>query len=95
VPLLLTYGTESPRLFPAVITELAKLVSAGRVEVLEGAGHIPHATHPDEWIARLTAFHDQCASVRQYELGGKQDRCRRSARVVGWANRSRQGGLPS
>lgn len=65
VPLLLTHGTESPRLFPAVITELMKLVPAARVEVLEGAGHIPHATHPDEWIARLMAFHDECGAVRQ------------------------------
>jgi pimeloyl-ACP methyl ester carboxylesterase len=58
VPLLMTYGTESPKLFPAVIAELGKLVPAARVEVLEGAGHIPHATHPEEWIARLMAFHE-------------------------------------
>jgi pimeloyl-ACP methyl ester carboxylesterase len=59
VPLLLTHGTESPGLFPAVIVELVKLVPTARVEVLEGAGHIPHATHPEEWVARLTAFHEQ------------------------------------
>ncbi len=59
VPLLLTHGTESPELFPAVIVELAKLVPAARVEVLDGAGHIPHATHPEDWIARLEAFHGQ------------------------------------
>ena len=58
VPVLLTHGTESPELFPAVIAELVQLVPAARVEVLEGAGHIPHATHPDEWIARLRAFHE-------------------------------------
>ena len=59
VPVLLTHGTESPGLFPAVIAELVKLVPTARVEVLEGAGHIPHATHPEEWIARLLAFHEQ------------------------------------
>jgi pimeloyl-ACP methyl ester carboxylesterase len=59
VPLLLTHGTQSPVLFPAVIAELAKLVPEARVEVLEGAGHIPHATHPEEWSARLMAFHEQ------------------------------------
>lgn len=59
VPLLLTHGTESPELFPAVIAELVKLVPGARVEVLEGAGHIPHATHPEEWTARLIAFHEQ------------------------------------
>jgi len=58
VPLLLTHGTQSPALFPAVITELAQLVPAARVEILEGAGHIPHATHPENWVARLVAFHN-------------------------------------
>jgi pimeloyl-ACP methyl ester carboxylesterase len=57
VPLLLTHGTESPEIFPAVITELAQVVPAARVEVLEGAGHIPHTTHPEDWLACLLAFH--------------------------------------
>jgi pimeloyl-ACP methyl ester carboxylesterase len=61
VPVLLTHGTESPALFPAVIAELAKVMPAARVEALEGAGHIPHATNPDQWIARLRAFHEQCS----------------------------------
>jgi pimeloyl-ACP methyl ester carboxylesterase len=65
VPLLVTHGTESPRLFAAVIAELGKLVPAARVEVLEGAGHIPQATHPEEWIARLVAYHDQCGAVHR------------------------------
>jgi pimeloyl-ACP methyl ester carboxylesterase len=65
VPLLVTHGTESPKLFPAVIAEFVNLVPAALVEVLEGAGHIPHATHPEEWIARLVAFHDQRAAARR------------------------------
>jgi pimeloyl-ACP methyl ester carboxylesterase len=59
VPLLLTYGTASPSLFPAVIDQLALLVPSAAIEVLDGAGHIPHATHPDQWTAMLLAFHDQ------------------------------------
>ena len=55
VPLLLTHGTESPALFPAVIGELSVLVPAARVEVIDGAGHIPHLTHTDEWVALLVA----------------------------------------
>lgn len=64
VPVLLTHGTESPPLFPAVIAELVKLVPGARVEMLEGAGHIPHASHPEEWVARLLAFHDECRLPR-------------------------------
>jgi pimeloyl-ACP methyl ester carboxylesterase len=59
VPLLLTQGTESPPLFAAVIAELSNLVPAAQLKTIGGAGHIPHATHPDQWVACLTAFHDQ------------------------------------
>lgn len=61
VPMLLTHGTTSPVYFPAVIDELALLVPAARVKTLTGVGHIPHATHPEAWVAALTAFHDQIA----------------------------------
>lgn len=61
VPLLLSHGTESPSLFPAVVRELSELVPTARVSVLAGAGHIPHATHPGLWLATLLAHH-HCAS---------------------------------
>jgi pimeloyl-ACP methyl ester carboxylesterase len=64
VPLMLSRGTESPPLFAPVIREVASLVPTARVEVIKGAGHVPHSTHPDEWVARLTAFHDAVASLR-------------------------------
>jgi pimeloyl-ACP methyl ester carboxylesterase len=57
VPLLLTHGTTSPSLFRAVIAELDRLVPHARVALLQGAGHLPHATHTDDWIAHLVAFH--------------------------------------
>jgi pimeloyl-ACP methyl ester carboxylesterase len=56
VPLLMTYGTRSPTIFPAVIAELARLTPA-RVEVIDGAGHVPHLTHTEHWVSRLVAFH--------------------------------------
>jgi pimeloyl-ACP methyl ester carboxylesterase len=62
VPLMFTYGTESPRLYRAIIDELTRLVPAARVEVITGAGHIPHATHPDRWVATLHAFHQTITS---------------------------------
>lgn len=64
VPLLLTYGTASPVLFPAVITELARLVPAARVRTISGAGHIPHATHPEQWTDCLIAFQHELRAGR-------------------------------
>jgi pimeloyl-ACP methyl ester carboxylesterase len=65
VPVLLTHGTESPALFRAVIAELVELVPTACVEVLAGAGHIPHVTHPEEWMSCLTVFHDQRPRSRE------------------------------
>jgi pimeloyl-ACP methyl ester carboxylesterase len=62
VPLLFTSGSESPRCFSAMIDELALLVPSARLATIAGAGHIPHATHPDQWVATLLAFHDEIAT---------------------------------
>jgi pimeloyl-ACP methyl ester carboxylesterase len=59
MPVLLTQGTQSPPTFPAVIAELVAVIPHAKLEILEGAGHIPHATHPEVWTARLRAFHEQ------------------------------------
>ena len=64
VPLMLTYGTASPALFRAVVDELVTLVPEAHVAALAGAGHIPHVTHPDEWAARIAAFHQRPVSSR-------------------------------
>lgn len=57
VPLLLTHGSASPPWYAAIIAELTRLVPASRVALLDEAGHIPHATHPDRWVASLVDFH--------------------------------------
>ena len=59
---MFTYGTESPQWYRAIIDELTLPVPAARVNVITGAGHIPHATHPDQWVATLLAFHETIAS---------------------------------
>jgi pimeloyl-ACP methyl ester carboxylesterase len=61
VPLLLTYGTDSPELERVGTQELGRRVPVARVEVLEGAGHVPYRTHPEAWMASLVAFLDSTA----------------------------------
>lgn len=58
VPLLISSGTNSPRLEAAAAVELSGRVPTARFEVIEGAGHIPHRTYPDEYARMLTAFFD-------------------------------------
>lgn len=62
VPVQLTHGTESPALFRVILAELAALMATARIDVIDGAGHIPHATDTDRWVAGLTRFHEGCAS---------------------------------
>lgn len=56
VPMLLTCGTHSPPMFRAIIDELAGHLPRARTEVIPGAGHIPHASHPVQWGAIVADF---------------------------------------
>lgn len=62
VPLVFSLGSESPSMFAAVIGELAELVPAAQRTTIAGAGHIPHATHPEKWATALRTFHDTLAT---------------------------------
>lgn len=62
VPVMVTRGSASSALFPAVVAELQTLLPTARVEVLDG-GHIPHSTHPDVWAENLMSFHERHRDV--------------------------------
>jgi pimeloyl-ACP methyl ester carboxylesterase len=55
-PALLTLGDQSPAIFAPVIAKLAKALRRVQVVTFPGAGHIPHATHPDAYVEAITAF---------------------------------------
>ncbi|MFF3115569.1 alpha/beta fold hydrolase [Kitasatospora sp. NPDC057904] len=55
-PALLTTGTVSPPWFPVIIARLAETLPQAQVRQLVGAGHIPHVTHPAEYVQNLTGF---------------------------------------
>ncbi|MEU6861782.1 alpha/beta hydrolase [Streptomyces sp. NPDC046876] len=56
-PVLLTTGAESPPWFRVIRDKVASAFG-GRAErhTFEGAGHVPHLTHPEAYVDRLTAF---------------------------------------
>ncbi|MGW4164628.1 alpha/beta fold hydrolase [Streptomyces sp. NPDC004788] len=56
VPALVTRGTESPAWFGVVVDRVAGALSGVRTHVFEGAGHLPHVTHPEEYVELVTHF---------------------------------------
>lgn len=55
-PVLITSGDESPPLYGPVLDRLADLLSHAVRRTYIGAGHIPHVTHPEQYVAELVTF---------------------------------------
>ena len=55
-PVLLTQGDQSPPFFAAIISRLAELIHCVQVTTISDAGHVPHQTHPTEWLVVVTEF---------------------------------------
>lgn len=55
-PALLTLGDQSPPIFAPVVTKLVEALPRVEVGTFPGAGHIPHATHPDAYVEAILAF---------------------------------------
>jgi pimeloyl-ACP methyl ester carboxylesterase len=55
-PALLTRGTLSPPMFAPVVEQIAAAFPAADLHVFPGAGHIPHVTHPQDYVAALKRF---------------------------------------
>ncbi|MGK5733378.1 alpha/beta fold hydrolase [Streptomyces sp. URMC 124] len=55
-PALLTYGTESLPWLPPVTVELSRTMRRAKLRGLEGAGHIPHVSHPEVFAAMVRRF---------------------------------------
>ncbi|MCX5192541.1 alpha/beta hydrolase [Streptomyces sp. NBC_00249] len=55
-PVLLSGGGLSPAWLGAVLDRLAASLPHARRQTLEGAGHIPHMTHPQQYVAALKRF---------------------------------------
>jgi pimeloyl-ACP methyl ester carboxylesterase len=55
-PLRLTHGELSPPLFPAVSSRIAAAVPGADVQTFPGTGHVPHVTHPHEFVQMVLAF---------------------------------------
>lgn len=56
LPVLITKGDQSPAFFAPIVERLAEAMPRATVHTHTGAGHVPHVTHPDAWVATLRGF---------------------------------------
>ena len=55
-PLLITRGDHSPPFFAAILEKIAAAVPHVQQHTFRGAGHVPHVTHPEDYVAVVTEF---------------------------------------
>jgi pimeloyl-ACP methyl ester carboxylesterase len=55
-PALLTEGTKSPPFFGLILDKLAPALARGQRHRIQGAGHTPQTSHPDQYADTLITF---------------------------------------
>jgi pimeloyl-ACP methyl ester carboxylesterase len=55
-PVLLTGGSESPPFFAPVLEKLAAVLPNATRKTFAGAGHLPHLTHPQDYVEAIIEF---------------------------------------
>jgi pimeloyl-ACP methyl ester carboxylesterase len=55
-PVLLTEGDQSPPWFPKIMSKLAGAIDGAERLTFAGSGHVPHLTHPDEYVHAVVEF---------------------------------------
>jgi len=61
-PALLTHGTESPPFFLMALNIISKAIPNAKRLIFEGAGHVPHMSHPQQYMQTLKQF---CTSYQE------------------------------
>jgi len=60
-PVLLSQGSQSPPFFSQVLDRVHAAMPTATRHTFAGAGHIPHITHPQDYVAKITKFIDSAA----------------------------------
>jgi len=55
-PVLLTEGDQSLPWYPKIMSKLARAIDGAERLTFPGAGHVPHQTHPDEYVRAIVEF---------------------------------------
>lgn len=60
-PALISRGDQSPPFFGAILDRIATALPHARRNTFRGAGHVPHLTHPDEFVDVVSGFINSAA----------------------------------
>ena len=60
-PALLTIGDQSAPFFPLVVDRVAAAMPRAKTRTYAGSGHVPHLSHPEEYVRVVAAFIEECA----------------------------------
>ena len=55
-PALLTTGDQSAPFFPLVVDRIAAVMPQATLRTFAGAGHVPHLSHPEEYVRVVAEF---------------------------------------
>jgi pimeloyl-ACP methyl ester carboxylesterase len=55
-PTLVSKGDASPPMFSPIADRVADSISTASRHTFVGAGHVPHMTHPDDYVRTVSAF---------------------------------------
>jgi pimeloyl-ACP methyl ester carboxylesterase len=68
-PALVSQGDQSPPFFSVIFDQIAAAMPHARRHVFKGAGHVPHVTHPEEFVRVISAH--VAGSSRVSKPGGR------------------------
>jgi len=63
-PALISRGNQSPPFFGAILDTIGKALPRARRHTFNGAGHVPHLTHPDDFVSIVGGFIGSVAAAR-------------------------------
>jgi pimeloyl-ACP methyl ester carboxylesterase len=63
-PAMLTRGDQSPPFFEAILEKIGETLPRARRHTFNGAGHVPHLTHPADFVSIVGGFVDSVATSR-------------------------------
>jgi pimeloyl-ACP methyl ester carboxylesterase len=62
-PALVTRGDQSPPFFGVILEQIVAALPHARLHTFRGGGHVPHVTHPDEYVEVVSRFVHETAGV--------------------------------